>query len=159
MQQCFASTIWIFAIPPVTSQASGMSCFSKGCDRRCSGCHNIGTWNPAGGQSQEIPYPMQWWMHILHRVQRRPMENTDALADLIGYAAQQGVSYLGFNFPLDICLDCGRHGTFYDCPECVSRNIKRIRRVSGYLEDLNYFTRGKVREVSLRQANSWEEAR
>ena len=88
-----------------------------------------------------------------------PMENTDALADLIGYAAQQGVSYLGFNFPLDICLDCGRHGTFDDCPECGSRNIKRIRRVSGYLEDLNYFTRGKVREVSLRQANGWEEAR
>jgi ribonucleoside-triphosphate reductase len=84
-----------------------------------------------------------------------PMENVDALADLVGYAAHQGVSYLGFNFPLDICLDCGRHGTFDDCPECGSKNIKRIRRVSGYLEDLNYFTRGKVREVSHRRANEW----
>ncbi len=84
-----------------------------------------------------------------------PMDNIEALSDLVAYAACQGVSYLGFNFPLDICRDCGKHGTFDVCPECGSKNIKRIRRVSGYLEDLNYFTRGKVREVSHRKANGW----
>lgn len=84
-----------------------------------------------------------------------PMDNVEALADLVGYAVVNGVSYLGFNFPLDICLDCGQHGTFDGCPLCGSRNIKRIRRVSGYLEDLNYFTRGKTREVGSRKANGW----
>ena len=85
-----------------------------------------------------------------------PLNNVDALADMVEFAAMQGVSYLGFNYPLDICLDCGRHGTFDVCPVCGSSNIKRIRRVSGYLEDLNYFTRGKVREVAFRQANGWK---
>lgn len=85
-----------------------------------------------------------------------PMDNVTALADLVEYAALQGVSYLGFNFPLDICLDCNHHGTFDECPVCHSRNIKRIRRVSGYLEDLNYFTSGKQREVEHRHANGWK---
>jgi len=84
-----------------------------------------------------------------------PLNNTEALADLVSYAAAQGVSYLGFNFPLDICRDCGLHGTFDSCPVCGSGNIKRIRRVSGYLEDLNYFTTGKTREVKYRKANAW----
>ena len=82
-----------------------------------------------------------------------PMDNTEALEDLIHYATDQGVSYLGFNFPLDICLDCNTCGTFDYCTQCNSGNIKRIRRVSGYLEDLNYFTRGKEREVKQRRAN------
>lgn len=85
-----------------------------------------------------------------------PLNNTEALSDLVSYASCQGISYLGFNFPLDICLDCGLHGTFDSCPVCGSTNIKRIRRVSGYLEDLNYFTSGKTREVSCRKANSWD---
>jgi anaerobic ribonucleoside-triphosphate reductase len=84
-----------------------------------------------------------------------PMENAEALADLVAFAACQGVSYLGFNFPLDICKDCNCHGTFDGCPACGSKNIKRIRRVSGYLEDLNYFTRGKTREAGQRRANAW----
>ena len=86
-----------------------------------------------------------------------PLENVEALADLVRYAAEQGVSYLGFNFPLDICLDCRHHGTFDACPVCGSRNIRRIRRVSGYLEDLNYFTRGKTREVRHRRSNGRED--
>ena len=82
-----------------------------------------------------------------------PMENVEALEDLVGYAAAQGVSYFGMNFPLDICRDCGHKGTFDDCPVCGSKNIRRIRRVSGYLEDLDYFTKGKTREVAKRRAN------
>ena len=84
-----------------------------------------------------------------------PMENIEALEDLVAYATAQGVSYLGMNFPLDICRECGHKGTFDDCPECGSKNIRRIRRVSGYLEDLDYFTSGKKREVAKRRANGW----
>ena len=83
-----------------------------------------------------------------------PMENIDALADAISYAVEQGVSYLGFNFPLDICRKCGHKGTFDTCPICASDDIKRIRRVSGYLEDLNYFTSGKKHEVASRKSNA-----
>mgnify|MGYP004646223775 FL=1 len=82
------------------------------------------------------------------------MENIDALADAISYAVEQGVSYLGFNFPLDICRKCGHKGTFDTCPICASDDIKRIRRVSGYLEDLNYFTSGKKHEVASRKSNA-----
>jgi len=28
--------------------------FFQGCDRHCPGCHNLGTWNPAGGQPIEV---------------------------------------------------------------------------------------------------------
>ncbi len=85
-----------------------------------------------------------------------PMDNVEALEDLVAYATAQGVSYFGMNFPLDICGNCGHKGTFDDCPKCGSKKIKRIRRVSGYLEDLDYFTSGKKREVAKRRANEWK---
>jgi len=57
------------------------------------------------------------------------------------------------NFPMDECRDCGTIGTFDDCSNCGSDNIYRIRRVSGYLEELDFFTPGKKAEVSYRQPN------
>ena len=82
-----------------------------------------------------------------------PLENTVALSDALSYAERHGVSYMGFNFPMDICKDCGQDGTFDDCPECGSKNILRIRRVSGYLEDSTYFTDGKKAEIRRRRPN------
>jgi ribonucleoside-triphosphate reductase len=82
-----------------------------------------------------------------------PLSNTLALEDAIHYAEKQGVSYLEFNYPLDICNNCGNIGTFDLCTKCGSDNIKRIRRVSGYLEDLSYFTDGKIAEEKNRKAN------
>lgn len=82
-----------------------------------------------------------------------PLNNVLALMDAIRYAEIKGISYLGFNYPLDICNNCGKTGTFDTCDQCNSEDIKRIRRVSGYLEDLNYFTKGKEAEVRKRIAN------
>lgn len=82
-----------------------------------------------------------------------PLTNILALEDAINHATLKGISYLGFNYPLDICNDCKTIGTFDNCPKCNSNNIKRIRRVSGYLEDLNYFTEGKKAEESFRKPN------
>ena len=82
-----------------------------------------------------------------------PFNNILALLDVIEYAEKVGISYLGFNYPLDICNVCGETGTFDECKCCGSRDIKRIRRVSGYLEDFNYFTIGKKAEVIKRKAN------
>ena len=82
-----------------------------------------------------------------------PLVNTLGLMDVVAYATQKGVSYLGFNYPLDICNLCDSTGTFDVCPSCGSTEIKRIRRVSGYLEDYGYFTKGKKAETKMRKAN------
>lgn len=80
-----------------------------------------------------------------------PLNNWEALDDAIKYAQNKGISYLGFNFPYDICNNCGKVGTFDRCNCCGSLDIKRIRRVSGYLEETSYFTDGKKAEVSMRK--------
>jgi len=88
--------------------------------------------------------------------QEAPLENVLAFQDILEYAEKQGISYMGFNYPLDICRNCGKTGTFDVCPECDSVNIKRIRRVSGYLEDADGFTAGKKAEEKKRIANNRE---
>lgn len=82
-----------------------------------------------------------------------PLDNILGLMDSVEYAIQKGISYLGFNYPLDICNTCGASGTFDICNNCGSSDIKQIRRVSGYLEDCNYFTKGKKAEIKVRKAN------
>ena len=81
------------------------------------------------------------------------LENTLALQDALTFAEQHGISYMGFNYPLDICKQCHYTGTYDNCPCCGSDNIRRIRRVSGYLEDANYFTEGKKAELRFRKPN------
>ncbi len=82
-----------------------------------------------------------------------PLGNVEGLDDLIEIAIKSGVHYLGFNFPKDICSDCGTSGTFDKCPSCGSKHITRIRRVSGYLEVQDFFTSGKMNECNRRKAN------
>ena len=83
-----------------------------------------------------------------------PLSNVLGLHDILEVAIRYGVSYLGINYPLDVCRRCNHKGTFDVCPVCGSEDIKRIRRVSGYLEDIDHFTRGKTREVQIRTANA-----
>lgn len=82
-----------------------------------------------------------------------PIGNDEGLKELIDIAVESGISYLGFNFPKDICNQCGTVGVFDTCTICGSNNIKRIRRVSGYLEILDGFTTGKKNEVKQRKEN------
>jgi ribonucleoside-triphosphate reductase len=82
-----------------------------------------------------------------------PLGNASGLDELIEIATESGVHYLGFNFPKDVCADCGVSGTFDICPECGSHNITRIRRVSGYLEIQDFFTAGKMKESKNRRTN------
>ena len=82
-----------------------------------------------------------------------PIGNAACIEDIVRHAVKEGVSYLGVNYPLDICRKCGHHGTFDDCPECGSKDIDRIRRVSGYLENLSEFSVGKKHEEARRRAN------
>ncbi|MCR5490714.1 MAG: anaerobic ribonucleoside-triphosphate reductase [Bacilli bacterium] len=82
-----------------------------------------------------------------------PLGNEEGLLELIETAVRSGVHYLGFNFPKDICDECGEAGVFDECPCCHSKSITRIRRVSGYLEVLDGFTSGKKAEEKTRKRN------
>lgn len=82
-----------------------------------------------------------------------PFGNSEGLDELVEIAIESGVHYLGFNFPKDVCRSCGTAGTFDKCPMCGSKEITRIRRVSGYLEVQDFFTSGKMRESKNRKSN------
>ncbi len=82
-----------------------------------------------------------------------PLGNSEGLDELVEIAMDSGVRYLGFNFPKDICNSCHTFGVFDECPHCHSKDITRIRRVSGYLEILDGFTDGKKNEVRNREGN------
>lgn len=82
-----------------------------------------------------------------------PLNNVEGLEEYINIAIKAGVHYLGFNYPKDVCNDCGFTGVFDNCPHCKSKNITRIRRVSGYLEILDGFTKGKKAEEKNRRKN------
>lgn len=82
-----------------------------------------------------------------------PIGNYLGLIDLINVAIESGTHYMGINFHKDFCNDCETSGIFNMCPTCDSENITRIRRVSGYLEIENYFTKGKFNESKNRKSN------
>ena len=79
--------------------------------------------------------------------------NLDALEILVNYAMDKDIPYFGLNLPNDTCLECGYTDEFNDkCPECGSKNIQQLRRVTGYLTG-NYktaFNLGKQAEVEAR---------
>ena len=60
--------------------------------------------------------------------------NIDALETLVNYAMDKDIPYFALNVPLDTCEDCGYQDEINDvCPKCGSKNISRLRRVTGYL--------------------------
>lgn len=83
--------------------------------------------------------------------------NTEALEELVNYAMDKDVPYFAVNVPNDMCADCGYTDEINDeCPMCGSTNIRRLRRVTGYLtgDYTTAFNEGKQEEVSLRYRNS-----
>ena len=85
------------------------------------------------------------------------VNNTKAIEQIIDYAFKElDIPYLAFNFPIDSCLDCGYQGEFNaECPECGSKNIQQLRRVTGYLTtDYRNFNPGKQSEVEHRVKHS-----
>lgn len=78
--------------------------------------------------------------------------NLDALESLVLYAMDYGIPYFAVNIPIDDCLTCGYSGQFNDqCPECGSKDIMQLRRVTGYLSTTyKHFNKGKQAEVKDR---------
>lgn len=79
--------------------------------------------------------------------------NTKALETLVNYAMDKDIPYFAINVPNDTCLNCGYTDEMdEECPMCGSKDIQRLRRVTGYLTG-NYttaFNKGKQQEVSMR---------
>lgn len=60
--------------------------------------------------------------------------NIDGLEKIVDYAMDKDIPYFAVNIPNDQCQDCGYIDEMNDkCPVCGSTNIKRLRRVTGYL--------------------------
>ena len=78
--------------------------------------------------------------------------NIDALEQIVNYAMDHDIPYFAVNVPNDMCMDCGFTDEIDDvCPICGSKNIKRLRRVTGYLStDYHNFNYGKQKEVEAR---------
>ena len=83
--------------------------------------------------------------------------NLDAVETIINYAMDHDIPYFAINVPCDTCLDCGYTDELNDtCPQCGSKHIQRLRRVTGYLTG-NYttaFNEGKQQEVEMRYKHS-----
>ncbi len=71
----------------------------------------------------------------------------------MNYAMDKDIPYFAINVPNDQCMNCGNTGEINEkCPVCGGSNIKRLRRVTGYLTN-NYttaFNLGKQEEVEKR---------
>lgn len=58
--------------------------------------------------------------------------NIPALEAIVNYAMDKDVPYFAVNVPNDQCMNCGYCDDITDaCPKCGSKDIKRLRRVTG----------------------------
>ena len=77
-----------------------------------------------------------------------PIHNLEAYEALLRHMAENDMGYAGINFPIDECLSCGHHGVVEDsCPVCGSSDIRRIRRITGYLSTVDRFNDAKKAEL------------
>lgn len=79
--------------------------------------------------------------------------NIDALESIVNYAMDKDIPYFAVNVPNDMCNDCGYTDEIGDeCPMCGGKDIRRLRRVTGYLtgDYKTAFNKGKQQEVELR---------
>ena len=79
--------------------------------------------------------------------------NIPALETIVNYAMDHDIPYFALNVPLDMCNDCGYQDEIGEaCPQCGSKNISRLRRVTGYLTGSykDAFNWGKQKEVEAR---------
>ena len=79
--------------------------------------------------------------------------NLDALETIVNYAMDKDIPYFAINVPNDMCQKCGYTDEINDvCPVCGSSDIRRLRRVTGYLtgDYKSAFNKGKQQEVECR---------
>lgn len=83
-----------------------------------------------------------------------PDGNIEAVKEIVEYAYRNDCNYIGINFPLDNCQECDYVGKIQQkCPCCGSNNVRRLRRVSGYLAEVDRFVQGKKYELFDRRGH------
>lgn len=96
--------------------------------------------------------------HISYKEFREaPVNNIDAMETTMDHAFDCDAGYIGYNFPIDECPGCIHEGIINgDCPVCgeSDENIRRIRRITGYLSTKSWFGPGKLSELADRVVHS-----
>lgn len=79
-------------------------------------------------------------------------QNPEAFESILRWMYKCDIGYAGVNFPIDECRSCGHSGIINDeaCPVCESTDIRRIRRITGYLSTIDRFNDAKKAELKLR---------
>ena len=79
--------------------------------------------------------------------------NLEALEQIVNYAMDKDIPYFAVNVPNDMCIKCGYTDEIgNNCPMCQGDEIRRLRRVTGYLtgDYTTAFNDGKQQEVEMR---------
>ena len=79
--------------------------------------------------------------------------NIEAVETLVNYAMDKDIPYFAINVPNDMCNNCGYTDDINDkCPMCGGTDIRRLRRVTGYLtgDYKSAFNKGKQQETEMR---------
>jgi len=81
-----------------------------------------------------------------------PLHNQEAVETIIRHMHDSDIGYGGINYPVDFCVNCNLTGVFNEdnCPRCGSANIRRVRRITGYLSTTDRFNDSKVAELNDR---------
>jgi anaerobic ribonucleoside-triphosphate reductase len=80
-----------------------------------------------------------------------PKDNIPAFEKILRHMKSCDVGYAGVNFPIDECRACGNAGLIEnECKVCGSEDIRRIRRITGYLSTIDRFNDAKQAELKDR---------
>lgn len=84
-----------------------------------------------------------------------PVHNLDAIQTIVEEMRKADMGYAGINFPIDFCEACGHLGIIPEdkCPNCGGKEIRRVRRITGYLSTVDRFNDAKVAELNDRIAH------
>lgn len=85
-----------------------------------------------------------------------PIHNLEAIETVLRHMKASDIGYAGINFPVDYCIDCNYTGVINkdECPMCGSIDIKRVRRITGYLSTVDRFNDAKQAELHDRLPHS-----
>jgi ribonucleoside-triphosphate reductase len=88
--------------------------------------------------------------HISHvEMAAPPGDSLQAVEALIRHMAASDMGYGAINFPVDFCTGCNLLGVIGGdrCPSCGSLQIRRVRRITGYLAAVDRFNDSKLAEL------------
>jgi ribonucleoside-triphosphate reductase len=80
-----------------------------------------------------------------------PKSNIPAFEKILKHMRSCDMGYAGVNFPIDECRSCGNSGLIEnECKVCGGEDIRRIRRITGYLSTIDRFNDAKQSELKDR---------